>query len=62
MSLVINEAASFEYLELPADVDESLARSCHGYSPDSIMVLEMLSSVVHARTPFHNCTEDDEAQ
>ena len=35
VSLVINEAASFEYLEMPADVDESLARSCNGYSPDS---------------------------
>ena len=35
VSLVINEAASFEYLELLADVDESLARSRNGYSPDS---------------------------
>ena len=34
VSLVINEAASFEYLDLP-NVDESLARSCKVYSPDS---------------------------
>ena len=61
VSLVSNEAASFEYLELTADVDEILARSCNGYCPDSWWYWRCCHSWLNARTLFHHGPEDDEA-